>query len=132
MTSISRMLGHHNPLQASKAPVKEKDYLSFIHKLPCIITGIYGIEAAHLSTHSKKYGHTGRGGARKASDRWVLPLTKQWHDKQHSMNEMAFWQQNNINPHVLCLALHGVFKEYGDCIEAEQLCLEVIELHRGF
>jgi hypothetical protein len=96
------------------APVKSKDYVSWLHNLPCIVSGGWPVEAAHLSEPNEKYGHTGRGKGRKASDRWVLPLTEQIHRQQHQGNEMAFWERHGINPHEACLVLWGLFNERGD------------------
>lgn len=34
-----------------RRPAKSKDYLAFVHNLPCVVTGVYGVQAAHLSIH---------------------------------------------------------------------------------
>ncbi|MEX3008326.1 DUF968 domain-containing protein [Hoeflea sp. TYP-13] len=102
---------------ASKAtaPVKNRPYLSWLHKLPCIVTLQVTIQAAHLSTANRAYGHLGRGKGRKASDRWILPLCQAKHDEQTYLgDELKFWRRYGINPHVACLTLHGLWTDLGD------------------
>ena len=93
---------------------KSKDYLSFIHELPCCVTGEYGVEAAHLSSPALQLGHYGRGKGSKAPDRWALPLSSTQHRIQHSMNEMEFWKRAGIDPHVLALTIFGLWADMGD------------------
>lgn len=111
------------PVPAAK-PKKNKDYLSFLHKLPCAVTGQTGVEAAHLSYSEPQYGHYGRGRGTKAPDRWALPLCPYEHRRQHSMNEEAYWLEVGITPHVLALTIWGLWSDYGD--EAEQYAEAVI------
>lgn len=100
-----------------RKPQKSKDYLSFIHRLPCVVTGATVVEAAHLSYAAPQYGHYGRGKGSKAPDRWVLPLSPDEHRRQHSGNEMAYWRSVGINPHILCLTIYGLFSEMGEDAE---------------
>lgn len=95
-------------------PVKNKDYLSFIHELPCVVTGKGGVEAAHLSTANPLYGHLGRGKSQKASDRWVLPLSQAEHRRQHDMNEEEYWKSVAINPWALACIIYGIWSEHGE------------------
>lgn len=92
-------------------PVKSKDYLSFIHELPCCSTGRYGIQAAHLSIASPRHGHYGRAKGRKAHDRWCLPLCPDEHALQHRIGEEAYWAGRD--PHFLCLVIWGLFCDMG-------------------
>jgi hypothetical protein len=96
---------------------KSKNYLSFIHRLPCVVTGRTAVEAAHLSSAAPQYGHYGRAKGTKVSDRWVLPLAPEEHRAQHAGNEMAYWQSVGINPHMLALTIYGLFSEMGDDAE---------------
>lgn len=95
-------------------PTKSKGYLAFIHLLPCIVTGRYGVEAAHLSMAAPKYGHYGRGKGSKASDRWCLPLAPDRHARQHVIGEDLFWRAAGIDPHVLALTIFGLWSDMGD------------------
>ena len=92
-------------------PEKAPDYLAWIRTLPCVVTGRFPVEAAHLSASNLAYGHTGRGKGQRASDRWALPLAPSIHAEQHSRNETEFWSAIGINPHAVALALFGAYSE---------------------
>jgi hypothetical protein len=94
--------------------VKNSDYLGFLHQLPCVVSGIYGVEAAHLSMASSAHGHLGRGKGQKAADRWALPLSPEEHRKQHALGERAYWRSQGINPWHAALVIWGLFSELGD------------------
>lgn len=117
------------PTPKAKA-AKSKGYLAFLHSLPCVVTGQYGVEAAHLSMASPRYGHYGRGRGSKASDRWALPLSQAEHARQHRIGEQAFWSCSGVNPHVLALTIHGLWTDLGD--DAEQFAAAIIHQARGF
>lgn len=95
-------------------PRKNRDYLSFIHELPCCVTGVRTVEAAHLSSADTTYGHYGRAKSTKASDRWALPLSPEQHRRQHAGNEMAYWRSVGIDPHLLALIIWGLWSELGE------------------
>ena len=97
-----------------RKPAKSATYLSWLHRLPCVITGRNDVEAAHVSFPAPRYGHYGRAKGRKASDRWALPLSADQHRAQHAMNEAAFWREAGINPHVIALVLWGLWSELGE------------------
>lgn len=107
-----------------RKPQKSKDYLSFLHQLPCVVTGVRVVEAAHLSSAALQYGHYGRGKGSKAPDRWALPLSPEQHRRQHAGNEMAYWRSVGINPHILALTIWGLFSEMGD--DAEPFAAAII------
>lgn len=113
---MARVAYHDNSIAFSKdtAPVKSKTYRDWVNKLPCMVTGQWPVEAAHLSTPSERYAHTGRAKSNRASDRWVLPLTQKKHREQHQGAEMAFWAKYRINPHLAATILYGLFNERGD------------------
>jgi hypothetical protein len=116
------------PIARKAKPTKARDYLTFIHMLPCAVTGLHGVEAAHLSYAWPAFGHFGRGKSQKASDRWALPLCPEMHRQQHSMGEMAFWHQHRIDPHILALAIWGLWSELKD--DALEPAVQVIAIHR--
>ncbi len=92
----------------------EKAYFGFIAQLPCCVSGRHGVQVAHLSTAAPEYGHMGRGKGTKVHHRWTLPLAPDLHDRQHSGNEMRFWREEGIDPHLLALKLYGLWTEFGD------------------
>lgn len=96
-----------------RAP-KRKDYLALLHELPCVVTGKYGVQAAHVSFASPMHGHYGRGKGTKAPDRFALPLCQEEHARQHRMNEQEFWLSVGINPHELANTLWGIFCDFQD------------------
>jgi hypothetical protein len=105
-------------------PIKRTDYLAFIRLLPCVVTKTRPVDAAHLNTKIDEYGHTGRGRSQKSSDRWTLPLCRSEHNKQHSMNEEAYWNRQDIDPHKVCLVLWGMWSDYGP--DAEEIATRYI------
>lgn len=115
---------------ASPAPVpkakaaKSKGYLAFLHQLPCAVTGVRIVEAAHLSMAAPQYGHYGRGKSAKVADRWALPVSPEQHRRQHSMNEREYWNGVGINPHVLALTLWGLWSDMGE--DAEPFAAAII------
>lgn len=125
---------------AKTKPQKRKSYRDFIRTLPCIITRQHGVECAHVSFKNEALGASGRGKSQKADDRWTLPLSPALHDQQHRYapsplfyrdyknsnltGEQRFWKDRDIDPHLACLTLWGLFTENPDT--AEQRATELI------
>ncbi len=94
---------------------KNGSYLAFIRSLPCAVSGSRSdIEAAHLSFACTPLGHYGRGKSSKSPDRWALPLSAESHRQQHSGNEELFWTRAGIDPHILALAIFGLWSDLGE------------------
>lgn len=127
--NIARQIRSGREITPKTPPVKSKDYLAFIHLLPCVITGMSPVEAAHLSTANLDWLHHGRGKGQKASDRWALPLTNAKHTEQHSMGEMRFWKEHGINPYWLATVMYAEWRERGD--EAWPHCVKLIKRAKG-
>ncbi len=75
-----------------RGPVRDKVYLAFIRKLPCVICGCrYGIEAHHAGIH---------GLGQKACDRSTIPLCPKHHrtgaDSLHNLGPRRFEQVHGI------------------------------------
>lgn len=94
-----------------RAP-KRADYLDFIRKLPCAVTGQHGVEAAHVSFASPLHGHFGRAKGTKAPDIFAVPLCTVEHRRQHNMNEREYWAEWAMSPHLLALALWAIYSMY--------------------
>lgn len=111
----SRIIYQGEGLQLSKSTkaVKRPAYQAWIATLPCIVTRRTDVQAAHLSFARPDLGHFGRGKGQKASDRWVLPLCVDQHFLQHQGNEEAYWRRLEIDPHLACLILWGLYSELG-------------------
>ena len=104
----------HEPVPPKRRAKRQGDYLSFLHLLPCIVTGRMGVQAAHLSYASIFHGHFGRGKGTKAPDRFALPLCPEEHAAQHSGSERAYWEAKGIDPHALANTLWGLFSDYDE------------------
>lgn len=107
---------------------KKPDYLKFIRNLPCAASGVYGVQAAHVSYSSHWHGAYGRGMGSKVSDRFALPLSPFEHELQHSGklgSERDYWASKGIDPHELANALWGVFCDYDES-EAIARCTAII------
>jgi len=111
---------------------KDGGYLHWLHSIPCIVTGVLPVEAAHLSAANPKYGHMGRGKGQKAHDRWALPLSQTEHRYQHHIGEDVYWNVNihskGINPYLTALVLHGL---YLDGMEASDAARIINQISRG-
>jgi len=95
--------------KSSKATASFKDdqHLDFIRKLPSVISGAYGCEAAHIRAGSARHNKKRTGKGQKSSDCWTVPLTPEEHrGEQHSMNEMEFWRRHGTDPFELAIRLY--------------------------
>ncbi len=94
---------------------KDKGYISWLHQLPCVVTGRYGVEAAHVSYANPRYGSYGRGKGTKVSDLFALPMCREEHARQHAMgSEVTYWSEVGENPHSLAVVLWAIYSQYGD------------------
>lgn len=87
---------------------RDNGHLDFIRSLRCAVCGDNtSVEAAHIRSANRHYGkrHTGLG--EKPDDLWTLPVCSRCHRKQHSMNEVQFYQSRNIDPWKLALSLYA-------------------------
>ena len=72
-------------------------HLAFIRKLPCLISGQHGVEAAHVRYPCRAFGKRQTGKAEKPHDFWVVPLSSHWHRKQHNHGDEVVWWMNHVN-----------------------------------
>lgn len=127
--------GWEQRLKPFKTPrVEVRKHLDFIKSLPCVCcthpdgagsmsTGFFAImDPGHIRAGSRMHGKEPAGGAQTSDDRWALPLCRIHHDRQHSENELEFWQRHGIDPFLLALVLWGLT---GNEFAARQ----VIKLH---
>lgn len=79
------------PAKGKKRPrIEDGKHLAWIRTLPCVITGAYGVEAAHIRFADFRFAKRETGKAEKPDDKWGLPLSPEMHREQHNMNENAF------------------------------------------
>lgn len=84
---------------ARKRPrVKAESHLDFIRSLYCLVTGKPGSEACHVRFGSTFHGKRNTGMAEKPDDRWTVPLCREEHRIQHSLDEEVYWRSVNIDP----------------------------------
>lgn len=94
--------------RSQSGPITDDAHLICIRSLPCLACGAEGsTQAAHLRLNSGAFGKRQAMG-QKPDDRWVTPLCDEHHREQHKIGEANFWQQLDLNPFLICEALHSV------------------------
>ncbi len=93
--------------------LRAPDHIAWIHKLPSVISGQMGCEAAHINFADRRFGKPERGKSKKADDCWVLPLTVLEHrdgpDAQHKTGkEREWWERQGIDATTLAMRLWAV------------------------
>jgi hypothetical protein len=90
--------------------IEDEKHLRWIRTLPCLISGQYGVEAAHVRYHDPRFAKRHVGIGEKPDDRWTVPLHHLYHrtgpDAQHNSNEREWWKRRNIDPVVVAAALY--------------------------
>lgn len=108
---------------------QDKNHLAWIRTLPCVITGNRPVDPAHVRYADPVYGKRETGKAEKPDDKWVIPLCREKHDEQHSMNERIFWARHGLDPLRIALALYACT---GDDDQAFVIIREAISAARSF
>lgn len=62
---------------------RDRAYLDWVRGQPCVVTGMYGVEAHHVIGH-------GRCGTVKTSDYLAIPLTREMHRRLHDKGWRAW------------------------------------------
>lgn len=109
-----------------KSPAKRNkklDHLAFIRMLPCLATGKNPpCDAAHIRYADPACGKPYTAKSMKADDEWAVPLSREAHSKQHSMNEEDFWANAGIDPCKIAMRLWAIS---GDVIEGTRIIREL-------
>lgn len=104
--------------------IRNKEYLGFLHQLPCCVSGVSRVVAHHI-----RVGR-GRMGA-KEDDSLALPLAYSLHDQHpgalHVIGERNFWNRYGINPLHLTDDLWALYEKHGPAVAAAH---QVISAHR--
>ena len=108
-------IAHTQTVEQREPRKRDKDYLSYIASLSCVICGNPNVECAHIRMASFEYGKTETGAGRKPDDYWVVPLCANHHrltnEAQHSGGERDWWEEQCINPFDLCRDLNRVYPD---------------------
>lgn len=88
-----------------KAPrlKRDKKYLAWVRKQPCVVTKAVGTYAAIHAHHVHMGGQSGIG--QKPSDYRTLPLEANEHACLHNTGERLYWQAEEIDPEQLIAGL---------------------------
>lgn len=107
------------------AEIRNQEYLAFIRRLPCIVSGTTAETAAH---------HVRVGlnrGAKKPGDDRCVPLADSLHNihpgSLHQIGEANFWNKYAIDPFPLARDLYALFTTHGASIAGAH---ELIRMHR--
>ena len=86
-------------------------YLKWLRTLPCSVCQKSApSDAAHIRYGSVAFEKRSIGMGEKPDDKWAIPLCRECHTVQHSMNERIYWASVLIHP--LALAT-GLYAQYG-------------------
>lgn len=99
------------PTGKNSGRVEDKDYLAWIRTLPCAVTGVRPVDAAHISYADNRYGKLGRAKGTKEDDRWAIPLSQNSHREQHSMGERRYWEVIGLDPCIIAMSLWAAYPD---------------------
>lgn len=96
--------------QGQRQPrVHDAAHLAYIRRLPCVACRAPAPnDAAHVRFGDAARGKINAGMQRKPDDRWTLPSCRADHERQHGMNERAYYEGLGVDALALCEALHAV------------------------
>ena len=72
----------------------ERARYTFLHELPCAVTGRDGIEVAHIRGADALFGKPLTGMGIKPHWVWTLPLSPDAHATQHREGELIWWRMH--------------------------------------
>jgi hypothetical protein len=84
--------------KVSKRPWKCKAYRDYVKTLPCVVCGVWSVDAHHIrECFSRTMG-------RRISDVLVVPLCRAHHSDLHK-HSRTFWKDVGMDPQVSCTAM---------------------------
>jgi hypothetical protein len=96
--------------------VKDKNHLKFISTLPCCVSGLGEVQAAHIRKGN------GGGMGLKPPDNFTVPLNYQVHARQHHLGaEDLFWAEYGGIDNAISLA-NALYENTGN----SEACLRLI------
>lgn len=103
-----------NALRERRPRVKDKAYLQWIRRLPCLATARrenilqFGVDPCHVRAAYPESGWSYTGKAEKPDDWRTVPMSREAHKEQHGMSEAAFWSSRlNLYPPAVCARLRA-------------------------
>jgi hypothetical protein len=103
-------------LRQRQPRVRDSKYLSFVAKMPSVISARKPVHVAHVRYGDPERGKPSTGMGEKPSDKWTLPLTPEEHmvgvRSQHANNEKEWWKSHGVDPIAVCEALYEVYQRY--------------------
>jgi len=106
---------------------KNATHLAWVATLPSLVPGTGRVDPAHIRFADPRYRKPAVGMGEKPDDRWVVPMSRSEHDRQHSMDEQAYWQSVGIDPCHVALMLWAIS---GDDEEGERIVMQFRDLAR--
>lgn len=97
-----------DPSGKKQARITDDAHLAYVRKLPSIISGLRGCEAAHIRYGDPAHRKAKTAKGRKPDDCYVVPLTPEEHRAQHAENEALWWAMQGIDPIDIALKLYQV------------------------
>ena len=134
MSMVAPQQPARQKVKSQRGTTAEKKHFAFLHELRCVVTGQWGIEAAHLRSPCAAFAKPLAGVSAKPHFIWCLPLSPEAHREQHSVGESAFWADAGLpldgpmlkTPFALALALSG-YSMAGDISGANHFIAEQIQ-----
>lgn len=85
-------------LRDKPSKVRDEKHKAWVRTLPCVRTGLYGVEFSHCDKWTDK------GMATKAGDCYGLPLTRKEHDALHRKGTITYWGGEELAREALSLS----------------------------
>lgn len=101
-------------IAARRPRVCNSAYIAWLHELPCVVTGHIGdgVQSAHIRFADFAANKDLTGMGRRPDDHWCLPLHQSEHlQRQHKMNERAYWSGEGKDPLALCNRLSALYPD---------------------
>ena len=106
------------PAPGQRAPRERNNgFLAFVRRHRCCVCGASPVDACHIRYSNPAVGRINPGLQSKPSDRWCVPACRACHERQHSMNERAYWASVGIDPDALANRLYAAFLAGGEPIQ---------------
>ena len=101
----------------------------WVKTLPCVACGGMPCDPAHVRMSRADLGKFNTGG-RKPDDKYIVPLCRRCHDRQHDKEaERPFWARLGIDPVDVSLRLWAITGDTEQALRAIERAHQAIALH---